>query len=57
MPRSMKSGSRYPSLDRLLYADCLASREAVLEMEDRGEIGCPVCGEPAERHRPEEQRD
>jgi hypothetical protein len=29
---------------------CVASREAVQELEDVGEVGCPLCGSPAAFH-------
>lgn len=33
--------------------DCAASRAAVEEEEERGEVGCPLCGVSAVLHRPE----
>ncbi len=29
---------------------CPASREAIEEAEDLGEVGCPLCGHPAADH-------
>jgi hypothetical protein len=33
--------------------DCPSTREAIEEMEERGEVGCPLCGGPAVLHRGE----
>ena len=33
--------------------DCPASRESIEEMEERGEVGCPLCGGMAVLHRGE----
>jgi len=32
---------------------CPAAYEAVIEREEAGEVGCPICGRPAEAHSPE----
>lgn len=32
---------------------CAASREAIEEQEEAGEVGCPLCGAPAALHRDE----
>ena len=37
--------------------DCPATREAIVEMEERGEAGCPLCGGIAALHRPESAHD
>ena len=34
---------------------CPASREAVEDQEERGEVGCPLCGRPADEHAEEEE--
>jgi hypothetical protein len=31
-------------------AKCPATREAVEEQEENGEVGCPICGRPADAH-------
>ncbi len=36
--------------------DCPVTREAVEEQEERGEVGCPVCGGLAVLHSREELR-
>lgn len=32
---------------------CRATREAVMELEAEGEMGCPLCERSSEAHRPE----
>lgn len=38
----------------LRSGECPATREAVWEQEEHGEIGCPLCGSDALLHRSEE---
>lgn len=35
------------------WEPCPATREAVEEMEERGEMGCPLCAAPAYAHQGE----
>jgi len=35
--------------------ECPATREAVEEAEEWGEVGCPLCGQAADEHEPEGQ--
>jgi rubrerythrin len=37
--------------DLVAAALCPATREAVEEQEERGEVGCPLCGRPSQMHR------
>ena len=38
--------------------ECPASRQAVEEREEiHGDVGCPLCGDPAAAHPPEDSDD
>ena len=34
---------------------CPATRESIIELEDEGEVGCPLCGQTADSHTPDQE--
>lgn len=41
--------------EALTARDCPGTRESIEEMEERGEVGCPLCGARAGLHRNESE--